>query len=200
MKLPVIISVIILGIAALLYAAFFNGANTDGTETAQNVDFPVERLETMRKMKIHNAPEAAIDAEFFDPAGNGYFLADSNGKIRVVNFWATWCAPCREEMPELDSLQVQLGGADFEVIVIATGRNTLDGIERFNTQANIQNLPVRLDPQGALGNKFGALGLPLTVVLDREGREIARLTGGADWASDNAIEILQAMIDRPIDG
>lgn len=194
MKLPVIISAIILVLATLLYAAFFTGANTGSQETAQIVDFPVERLDSMRKMKIHTTPQAALDAEYFDPAGNSYFLADSNGKVRVVNFWATWCAPCREEMPALDALQTQLGGDDFQVITIATGRNTLAGIQQFNAQAGIENLPIRLDPQGDLGDKFGALGLPLTIILDHEGREIARLTGGADWASDNAIEILNAFI------
>ena len=121
-------------------------------------------------------------------------FADTNGQFRLVNFWATWCAPCREEMPALDALQLELGGDDFQVMTIATGRNRLSGINKFYAQAEVTNLPILLDPKGKLATRMGALGLPVTVLLNPEGQEIARLTGGADWASENAIEVLKALM------
>ncbi|MFV2035211.1 MAG: TlpA disulfide reductase family protein [Halocynthiibacter sp.] len=112
-----------------------------------------------------------------------------------MNFWATWCAPCREEMPALDALQLKIGGDDFQVMTIATGRNRLSGINRFYEDANVTTLPILLDPKGKLATRMGALGLPVTILLNREGREIARLTGGADWATENAMAVLQALMD-----
>ncbi len=182
---------------ALLYAALSLGANQ---AFAQDIspDLRGALLEmregNMRKLKIQTEPQAAVLTTFTNPLGEVLSLADSNGKIRVVNFWATWCFPCREEMPTLDALQKQLGGDDFEVLTIATGFNNLDGIQRFLTQAEVTALPILLDPDSSLGAEFGAVGLPLTVILNREGQEIARLTGGAEWDSESALNILNALL------
>ena len=184
-------------ITALLYAAFALGANPAyaqeiGAETRTNL--MEMRTGEMRKLKIHSAAEAAVLATFTDPEGAIHSLADSNGKIRVLNFWATWCFPCREEMPTLDALQKGLGGEHFEVLTVATGFNQLGGIERFLEQADVTSLPVLLDPDSSLGNEFGAIGLPLTVILNREGQEIARLTGGADWYDQSAQNIFNTLL------
>ncbi len=185
-------------IPALLYAAIAMGANPVGAQTISpelRLELMDMRVDEMRKLKILSEAEDPIDIAFTDPSGAEHILADSNGKIRVVNFWATWCAPCREEMPALSELQTLLGGDEFEVMAIATGRNRLEGIERFNAEAGVTNLPVLLDPRGTLGRQFGALGLPLTVILNREGQEIARLTGGADWVSESALAIIRTIIE-----
>ncbi len=182
---------------ALLYAALSLGANQ---AFAQDISPELRgvllemREGNMRKLKIQTEPQAAVLTTFTNPAGEVLSLADSNGKIRVVNFWATWCFPCREEMPTLDALQKQLGGDDFEVLTIATGYNNLDGIERFLAQAEVTALPILLDPDSSLGAEFGAIGLPLTVILNREGQEIARLTGGAEWDSESALNILNTLL------
>jgi len=185
---------------ALLYAALTLGANqgftqeiTPGIRT-QLMDM---RVGNMRKLKIDTAPQEAVTLGFTNPAGEDLHLADTNGKIRVVNFWATWCFPCRNEMPTLDALQKQLGGKDFQVLTIATGLNDLGGIQRFLEQAGVKSLPILLDPDSSLGNAFGAIGLPLTVILNREGQEIARLTGGAEWDSDSAVSILNRLVSLP---
>ncbi len=184
-------------LVALLYAALTLGANQGLTQVI-TPEVRVELLDmregNMRKLKIQTEPQAAVLSTFTNPAGEVLSLADSNGKIRVVNFWATWCFPCRQEMPTLDALQKQLGGDDFEVLTIATGFNDLGGIERFLTQAKVTALPILLDPDSSLGAEFGAIGLPLTVILDREGQEIARLTGGAEWDSESAIAILNTLL------
>lgn len=182
---------------ALLYAALTLGANQGFTQeisTELRAELLEMRVGNMRKLKVQTEPQVAVLTTFSNPAGETLSLADSNGKIRVLNFWATWCFPCREEMPTLDALQKQLGGDDFEVLTIATGFNNLDGIERFLEQAEVTALPILLDPDSSLGAEFGAIGLPLTVILNREGQEIARLTGGAEWDSESALNILNTLL------
>ncbi len=184
-------------LVALLYAALSLGAN-QGFAQVISPELRAELLEmrvgNMRKLKIQTEPQEAVLTTFTNPAGEVLSLADSNGKIRVLNFWATWCFPCREEMPTLDALQKQLGGDDFEVLTVATGYNDLGGIERFFEQAEVTALPFLLDPDSSLGAEFGAIGLPLTVILNREGQELARLTGGAEWDSESALNIFNALL------
>ena len=183
-------------LTALLYAALTLGANPAAAIDAETRQIILDmRVDDMRKMKILEEPAAPIDVEFEDVDGNKMTLKDTNGQFRLVNFWATWCAPCREEMPALDALQVEMGGEDFQVMTIATGRNRLSGINKFYAKAEVTHLPILLDPKGKLATRMGALGLPVTVLLDREGHEIARLTGGADWASENAMAVLKALMD-----
>jgi len=111
-----------------------------------------------------------------------------------VNFWATWCVPCREEMPALDALQGEFGGERFQVVTIATGRNELAAIDRFYKGAGIQHLPVLLDPRQAVARDMGVLGLPSSVLLGPDGNEIARLIGDAEWYSPSARAIVAALL------
>ena len=114
----------------------------------------------------------------------------------LVNFWATWCAPCRKEMPQLNALQKEFGGDDFQVLTIATGRNSEEGIKRFFEEAGVDSLPRHQDPKQKLASQMGVFGLPISVLLDREGREIARLQGDAKWDSDSARAIIAALIEE----
>jgi thiol-disulfide isomerase/thioredoxin len=184
-------------LTALLYAALTLGANPAAAIDPETRQIILDmRVDDMRKMKILVEAAEPITTEFEDVDGNKMSFADTNGQFRLVNFWATWCAPCREEMPALDSLQAEMGGEDFQVMTIATGRNRLSGIHKFYAQAEVTNLPILLDPKGKLATRMGALGLPVTVLLDRDGHEIARLTGGADWASENAMAVLKALMEE----
>ncbi|MVO15099.1 TlpA disulfide reductase family protein [Parasedimentitalea huanghaiensis] len=176
-----------------LYIALSLGANA-----ALAVELPeleAMRVGDMKKLNFHSTPKEVSDKEFYlaDDAGLGT-LADYKGKIVLLNFWATWCAPCRAEMPMLEELQVELGGDDFEVVTLATGRNSPAGIVKFFDEAGIANLPRHQDPKQAVAREMAVLGLPITVILDREGREIARLRGDAHWNSDSAKAILSALI------
>ncbi|ARO13763.1 thiol:disulfide interchange protein tlpA [Ketogulonicigenium robustum] len=148
----------------------------------------------MRKLAVHDAPVTASSVTFTSEDGDTMSLADLQGKVTVLNFWATWCAPCRVEMPTLSALQTQLGGDDFQVVTIATGRNDRDGMERFFDEIGVDNLDLHTDPRQALARDMGVMGLPVTVILDREGREVARLMGDADWSSDSAKSIIGALI------
>ncbi|MEL6571745.1 MAG: TlpA disulfide reductase family protein [Pseudomonadota bacterium] len=148
----------------------------------------------MRKLQFHAEPEAVSDATFMSEDGADMTLAAFEGQITVLNFWATWCAPCRAEMPGLSNLQTELGSADFQVVTIATGRNPRPAMERFFNEIDVDNLPLHADPKQKLARGMGVLGLPITVILDRDGQEIARLQGDAHWDSDSAKAIVAALI------
>lgn len=148
----------------------------------------------MRKLVVHAEPKPFREITFAGPGGTKERLSDSRGKIRVLNFWATWCAPCKAEKPALDALEAALGGPGFEVIALATGRNSEASIKRFNAELGIQALKTRTDRKSKAAGTYGVLALPVSIILDREGREIARLVGGADWNSESARAILEALM------
>lgn len=165
-------------------------------DAAARAEIEALREGEMRKLVVHAAPAPAPDLAFIAPDGAETTLAASNGKLRLVNFWATWCAPCRAEMPALQAVQAGLRDAGLEVILVATGRNDPAAIARFFDEAGIDGLETGLDPKGLLARAAGAPGLPVTLVLNREGDEIARLTGGADWNGDSARAILSSLAAR----
>ncbi|WP_290738358.1 TlpA disulfide reductase family protein [Amaricoccus sp.] len=149
----------------------------------------------MRKLTIHEEPVAAPDTPFIGADGAETTLAASNGKVRLVNFWATWCAPCREEMPSLAALREAMAGEDFELLLIATGRNDPAAIKRFFGEIGLEGEATALDPQSRLARAAGAPGLPVTLILNREGFEIARLMGEADWNGESAQAIIAALAE-----
>ncbi|SEN75537.1 TlpA disulfide reductase family protein [Palleronia pelagia] len=149
----------------------------------------------MRKLVFHDTPRAVTDATFTTPDGAERRLSDYAGKWALVNFWALWCAPCREEMPALDTLNAEMGGEDFEVVTIAVWRNALPAIEDFFAEHEIGTLPILLDPDRRVSSAMGVLAMPITVLLNPEGQEVARMTGDADWAGDDARTLLQGVMN-----
>ncbi|MDA5092564.1 TlpA disulfide reductase family protein [Aliiroseovarius sp. KMU-50] len=178
--------------SALLYASLALGANAAFADTAA---LEALREGEMKKLVFHSEPVVASAASFLDTSGGEYSLSDYQGKYVLLNFWATWCAPCRKEMPALDALQKELGGEAFEVVPIATGRNRVPAIEMFFEKVGVTDLPILLDPTQALARDMGVFGLPATVILDPEGNEIARMRGEANWNSDSARAILTSLIE-----
>ena len=182
-------------LAALVYTALALGANT--ALAADVATLEALRAGDMKKLNFHVEPKAVGSAGFdLEDGGQGH-LADYEGKYILLNFWATWCAPCRKEMPQLSALQGEFGGADFEVVTIATGRNSPAGIQKFFAEAGVDNLPRHQDPKQALAREMAVLGLPITVLIDPEGREIARMQGDADWYSDSARAIIAGLVEAP---
>ncbi len=176
---------------AALYTALAMGANAAlAADTAQ---LEAMRDGTIKKLQFHSAPKPVSDTAFDLEGGGKGQLSDYEGKYTLVNFWATWCAPCRKEMPSLANLQAELGGSAFEVVTIATGRNNPAGIRRFFEEEGVVGLPQHLDPNGALARDMAVLGLPITVILDPQGQEIARLRGDAEWDSESAKAIIRAL-------
>ena len=181
-------------VAAVLYAAVTLGANPVFAEE-MNVDAIKEmRAGDMRKLVFHKEPREAVLTAFLDKEENEMNISAYEGKIVLLNFWATWCAPCRKEMPSLDALQKDLGGDRFAVVTVATGRNPVPMIEKFFEQVEVTSLPILRDPSQAYARNMGILGLPMTVLLNEDGQEIARLRGEAEWHSPEAVSLLQAVI------
>jgi len=149
----------------------------------------------MRKLLCHETPTGAGQDGCRAFEGAPLNLSGWQGKYVRVNFWATWCAPCRKEMPMLSELQTEFGGDRFEVLTIATSRNPPASMQAFFDEIGVENLPLHRDPRSALARQMAVLGLPVTVILNPEGQEIARLTGDADWASDSAKAMIRALLD-----
>jgi thiol-disulfide isomerase/thioredoxin len=139
-------------------------------------------------------PVAAIKLD--DAQGRSRNLADFKGKVVLLNIWATWCGPCRKEMPALDRLQAELGGPDFEVVALSIDRGGMDAVRKFFADIGIHNLAMYLDSSGQALRQLGAVGLPTTLLLERDGREIGRLIGPAEWDSPEMIEFVRCVIAK----
>ncbi len=134
------------------------------------------------------------EVTFLDAEGNERSLADFQGRVVVLNLWATWCAPCRKEMPSLDRLEAALGGEDFEVLALAVDRGSLSKIEDFYQEIGIENLEIYHDKTAKAGRSLRAPGLPTTLIIDREGQEVGRVLGDAEWDGDDVVSLLDAVI------
>ena len=135
--------------------------------------------------------------DFADAAGGTKSLADWKGKVVLLNIWATWCVPCREEMPALDKLQADLGGKDFDVIAVNIDRGGGDKPRAFLADTGATHLGLYTDPTGKLFAALKAVGMPATLLIDRQGREIGRLVGPADWSSPEALALIKAATAAP---
>jgi len=143
------------------------------------------------KLVVHSAPREVPQFSFIDGEGETRTLADWRGKLVLVNIWATWCAPCKEEMPALDRLEAELGGVDFAVLPISVDRGGLKKPRSFLEEIGADNLPLLLDETARLNFKLEVMGLPATLIIDEQGREIARMIGPAEWDSPEAIAQLR---------
>jgi thiol-disulfide isomerase/thioredoxin len=139
-------------------------------------------------------PEALPELRFQDANGVEKTLADWRGKVVLVNLWATWCAPCRKEMPALDQLQKELGSSKFEVLAISIDRTGLAGSRKFLDETGVKNLALYADPTTKLSSLLKAVGLPVTVLIDAQGREVGRLVGPAEWDSEDAKRLIRAVV------
>jgi len=140
-------------------------------------------------------PKPAPEFAFEDGAGNRVSLEDFRGQVVVLNLWATWCAPCRHEMPSLDRLQAAHGGTGLQVVPLSVDRGGREQIEQFYEEVGIRHLDIYRDPQNAAGRALGALGLPTTVVFDQAGREVGRLLGPAEWDGPEALALLRSLME-----
>ena len=146
------------------------------------------------------APRALPAVSFKDANGADLGLERFRGKIVLLNLWATWCAPCRREMPALDALEKQKGGADFAVVPVSLDLGSTDKPNAFLKEIGAQNLPLYADPSGKMLQAMKSVGrgsgLPTTLILDRAGCEIGYLPGPAEWASAEGLKLIDAALGK----
>ena len=144
------------------------------------------------------APLRLPDLAFEDGAGKPRKLSDWRGRTLLVNLWATWCVPCRKEMPALEVLQTRLGGPNFEVVAINIDTRDHEKPKNFLREANLTRLGYFSDQNAKVFQDLKAvgraLGMPTSVLVDGQGCEIGTISGPADWASDDAIKLITAAI------
>lgn len=152
-------------------------------------------LRDLRRALIPTDPPVPSPAiTFVDGGGASHALAEFAGRGMVVNLWATWCVPCVAELPSLARLAAALAPEDIAVLPLSSDRGGAAAVERFYRTHEMSGLPVLLDPDGDAARAWGARGIPTTIVIDRKGRERARLEGSADWASPQAADLVRALV------
>jgi len=153
------------------------------------------RVGDMKKLIFHKEPRPRLEREFETENGAAKSVADFEGKVVVLNFWATWCPPCRKEMPYLDALQGEMGSDDFQVVALAMDRASVGKLKDFYLSIESENLKIYREPTLRIGTEAGVLGMPITLILDRQGREVARLQGEAKWDGPDAKAMIKQVIE-----
>ena len=144
----------------------------------------------IKNLKIHKEPKKVNDIMFKNSEDITISLESFKGKLVVINFWATWCAPCREEMPSLDILQSNKNFQDLIVLPINVGKENKEKAKRFFNDLQIKNLKLYYDDSVKLANTFSLIGLPTTIFIDKDGDEFARIIGSVDFGDQNFIKWL----------
>jgi thiol-disulfide isomerase/thioredoxin len=149
-------------------------------------------------LTMATTPLRVPDLAFLDANGQPKKLSDWRGRTVLVNLWATWCVPCRKEMPALEELQTKLGGPNFEVVAVNIDTRDPDKPKKFLKDANLTRLGFFSDEKAKvfqdLKSVGRALGMPTSVLIDGQGCEIATIAGPAEWGSDDAVKLIQAAI------
>lgn len=198
MRLTVIIAAIaaIVGFVAV-YASLTLSGNKDLPENVTFEEKPSKLTgDRLRAFLVHKEAKPLPDFTFEDRFGETKRLADFKGKLVLLNLWATWCAPCREEMPSLNNLQKLFQGQDFEVLAISMDRQGINKPKTFFEEHKLNELGLYIEPTAKLMFKLKALGLPATLLIDEQGREIGRLPGPAQWDSDQAINLIRGFMKK----
>lgn len=143
-------------------------------------------------------PQPVPALSFKDATGQPLMLADFQGRIVLLNIWATWCAPCRKEMPDLDRLEAELGGPAFEVLALSIDPGGLGRVQDFFDKTAIRHLAIYLDQQSEAMSALAVTGVPTTLLIDREGREVRRWVGPAEWPSPEIRSLIRQQLDPTV--
>jgi thiol-disulfide isomerase/thioredoxin len=178
-----------------------NGVNTAVCEAAKPAAAalgPLVRGE-VAAFQVAAQPDKLSDLAFTGSEGEPKTLGDFARKVALVNLWATWCAPCRAEMPALDRLQAARGGADFTVVPVSVDTGDAERPRRFLEDIGVTSLPLYTDRSTdifiTLKRQGLALGLPVTLLLDRNGCRLGHINGPAEWDSEDALQLIEAAVD-----
>jgi thiol-disulfide isomerase/thioredoxin len=173
-----------------------DAACTAAVETAKKIA-PLARGE-VAAVTMASTPLRLPDLTFEDAQGKPKKLSDWRGKTVLLNLWATWCVPCRKEMPALDELQGKLGGKDFEVVAVNIDTRDPEKPKNFLKEANLTRLAYFTDQKAKVFQDLKsigrALGMPTSVLVDTQGCEIGTIAGPAEWASEDAQKLIKAAV------
>jgi thiol-disulfide isomerase/thioredoxin len=205
-KGPLAVVAAVAGIGALAAVYGVVAASRNGGDPACNAALDIAR----RIDPLAHGEVAAVkpadegrrlpDLAFQDASGEPRSLAGWRGRTVLLNLWATWCVPCRKEMPALDALQAKLGGPDFEVVAINIDTRNLDKPKNFLHEVGVTHLTYYSDANAKVFQELKsigkAMGMPTTLLVDPNGCEIASLAGPAEWASDDGLKFVSAALGR----
>jgi thiol-disulfide isomerase/thioredoxin len=189
--LAAMLSVAVLGCAA--YLAFPHGPAEAAPKSAA-VEPP--RTGGMEQFTLYIPPLPVPDIAFLDADGKEKTLKEFKGKVVLVNFWATWCAPCIRELPSIDRLQAELSGDDFTVLAINEDRGGAETAAPFLEKLGLKNLTATADKHMALSRAMGVRGMPSTYIVSRTGAIMGVLTGPTEWDSPEAKALIQYYVDE----
>lgn len=199
---PAVLVVVLAAIAAA-FGVYLKGEGDGKVEPSAAVTTPAappgaitRALATgeMTAFVVRPERKPVPEISFLLADGAATSLAQWKGRVVLVNLWATWCAPCREEMPSLARLQTEMGSPEFEVVAIAVDRKGLEASGKFLKEVEATALKLYADPSTEALGKFLAVGLPSSILIDRQGREIGRLAGPAEWDSPEAKTLIKAAL------
>ena len=180
------------GLAAALAAILALG----GLQTAASGGAEPPLAGSVANFTPFDEPRPIPQASFIDGESRPVTLADFKGRVVLLNFWASWCGPCAVEMPSLDRLQRDLGGPDFQVVALSLDEQGIAIVDNFFSKLGIEHLEVYLDRPGALAKALGIQGLPMTLILDRDGKALGGLLGPAVWDSPEAEALIRYYIEK----
>jgi thiol-disulfide isomerase/thioredoxin len=183
-----------LGAAALVAGGLYSWYGTNAPEQGAGSPATVARPGKLFSFSPLNTLMPVPELNFVDGAGREMTLDAFKGQTVLLNIWATWCVPCREEMPALDRLQARLGGPDFRVVPLSIDREGLPKVKAFYEELGLKTLGIYVDRTGKAARQLGAVGIPVTLLVDREGREIGRTVGPAEWDSDEIVRIIEPYV------
>ena len=188
------------GISHIARNVGYDPACVPALETAKRIA-PLVKGE-VAALAVAGAPKKLPALSFQDAAGQTRTLADWRGRTVLFNLWATWCVPCRKEMPALDALQAKLGGAAFEVVAVNIDTRDPEKPKAWLKEVGIDKLRYYADPNAKvfqdLKEAGKAFGMPTTILVDPVGCEIATLAGPAEWASEDALKLVSAALGRSL--
>jgi thiol-disulfide isomerase/thioredoxin len=145
-------------------------------------------------LSVLDQPRPLPEIRFADDQGHELTLADFRGRAVLLNIWATWCAPCRVEMPTLDRLHARFGGKDFLVIPLSIDREGVAAVKPFYEKLGLEKLGIYVDPSGKGSRALAIPGVPTTLLIDRQGRETARKMGAAEWDGPEMVSLVERTI------
>ena len=146
----------------------------------------------LKNLSINKELKKYENLTFLDYENNQINLEDFKGNLVLLNFWATWCAPCKEEMPSLDKLQLNKNINDIVILPINVGKENKDKAKKFFRDLDIKNLKLYYDESVKLANNFSLIGLPTTIFINKKGKEFARIIGSIDFEDQKFIEWLSS--------